>query len=135
MNRTMLRAKIHRIRVTGCDVEYEGSLTLDPVLMEAAHMVPYERIEVYNIDNANRFATYLIEGERGSGDCCVNGAAAHLVERGQKLILASYGAVPEERLADYRPRVIVVGEENGIEQVKDREHAGVRVGSSLNRRT
>ena len=75
MNRTMLRSKIHRIRVTGCDVEYEGSLTLDPQLMEAAGMVPYERIDVYNIDNAQRFSTYLIEGKTGSGDCCVNGAA------------------------------------------------------------
>jgi aspartate 1-decarboxylase len=124
----MLRAKVHRIRVTGCDVEYEGSLTLDPVLMEAAQMVPYERIEVYNIDNANRFATYLIEGERGGGDCCVNGAAAHLVERGDKLILASYGEVPEERLADYRPRVVLVGEDNRIEQIKHSERAGARVG-------
>jgi aspartate 1-decarboxylase len=128
MDRTMLRAKVHRIRVTGCDVEYEGSLTLDPVLMEAAQMVPYERIEVYNIDNANRFATYLIEGERGGGDCCVNGAAAHLVERGDKLILASYGEVPEERLTEYRPRVVLVGEDNRTEQIKHSERAGARVG-------
>ena len=72
MDRTMLRAKIHRIRVTECDVEYEGSLTLDTELMERAEMVPYERVEVYDVDNGNRFATYLIEGEPGSGACCVN---------------------------------------------------------------
>jgi aspartate 1-decarboxylase len=77
MKREMLRAKIHRITVTERNVAYEGSLTLDRDLMDAADMLPYERIEVYDVDNGNRFATYLIEGARGSGDCCVNGAAAH----------------------------------------------------------
>ena len=87
-NRTMLRAKIHRITVTECDLEYEGSLTLDTALMEAADMVPYERVEVYDITNGSRFATYLIEGERGSGECCLNGAAAHMVDIGDKVILS-----------------------------------------------
>jgi aspartate 1-decarboxylase len=127
MNREMLRSKIHRIRVTACDVEYEGSLTLDTALMEAADMVPYERIEVYNIDNGNRFATYLIEGERGSGECCVNGAAAHLVHEGDLLILATYTTVENEDLRGYEPRVVVVGAENRIKTVKGAETAGVRV--------
>lgn len=127
MNRTMLRSKIHRIRVTGCDVEYEGSLTLDPELMETAGMLPYERVEVYDIDNANRFATYLIEGRRGSGECCVNGAAAHLVTEGDKLILASYTTVPDDRAADHRPTVVLVGADNRIKQVKHDEQAAVRV--------
>ena len=127
MNRTMFRAKVHRIRVTGCDVEYEGSLTLDTALMEAADMVPYERIEVYDIDNGNRFATYLIEGERGSGSCFVNGAAAHLVEKGDRLILATYTTVDDKNLEGYTPRVVVVDKENRIKTVKGSEKSGVRV--------
>ena len=127
MNRTMLRSKIHRIRVTGCDVEYEGSLTLDVELMEAAGMLPYERVEVYDIDNAARFATYLIEGQRGSGECCVNGAAAHLVTEGDKLILASYTTVRDERAADHQPTVVLVGADNRIKNVKHDEQRAVKV--------
>jgi aspartate 1-decarboxylase len=93
--REMLRAKIHRITVTERDVRYEGSLTLDVALMEAADLLPFERIDVYDVDNGNRFSTYLIEGPRGSGACCVNGAAARLVEVGDKLILAAYVGLPE----------------------------------------
>ena len=128
MNRTMLRSKIHRIRVTGCDVEYEGSLTLDPQLMEAAGMVPYERIDVYNIDNAQRFSTYLIEGARGSGDCCVNGAAARLVSRDDRLILASYCSVEDEELPSHRPMVVLVGVENRIKALRREELAYTRGG-------
>lgn len=127
MNRTMLRAKIHRIAVTQCDVAYEGSLTLDPDLMRRADMVPFEKVEIYDVDNANRFATYLIEGERGSGECCVNGAAAHLVNVGDLLILASYTTVQEADVASHRPRVVLVGEGNRVKTVKEHEEAGVRV--------
>ena len=127
MNRTMLRAKIHRIAVTECDVEYEGSLTLDPELMQQVEMVPYEKVDVYDVDNGNRFATYLIEGRPGSGDCCVNGAAARLVEIGDKLILASYTSVTEEDLADHRPKVVLVGDGNRVKTIKEHEEAGVRV--------
>lgn len=126
MNRMMLRAKVHRIAVTECDVEYEGSLTLDTELMRAADMVPYERVDVYDIDNGNRFSTYLIEGRAGSGECCVNGAAARLVRRGDKLILASYTTVSREKLAGHRPRVVLVGEGNAIKQVREYETAGTR---------
>jgi aspartate 1-decarboxylase len=126
MNRTMFRAKVHRIRVTECNVEYEGSLTLDTALMEAADMVPYERIEVYNIDNGNRFATYLIEGEPGSGQCCVNGAAAHMVTKGDRLILATYTTIDDEDLEGYEPRVVVVDSANRIKTIKGSEKAGVR---------
>lgn len=129
MNRTMLRAKIHRIRVTECDIEYEGSLSLDAELMQAADMVPYERIEVYDVDNGSRFATYLIEGRPGSGECCVNGAAARLVERGHKLILASYVEVPDAEVRDHRPAVVLIGEGNRVKTLKDEEHAGVRLGT------
>ncbi len=95
MTREMLRAKIHRVTVTERDVEYEGSLTLDADLMEAVGMVPYERVEVYDVDNGNRFATYLIEGERAGGECCINGAAARMVEVGHRVIIATYGSVDE----------------------------------------
>jgi aspartate 1-decarboxylase len=123
----MLRAKVHRIRVTECNVEYEGSLTLDAGLMEQADMLPYERIDVYDIDNASRFSTYLIEGERGSGECCVNGAAARLVEVGDQLIIASYTTVAADDAREHRPTVVLVGAENRIKSVKRTERAGVKV--------
>jgi aspartate 1-decarboxylase len=114
MDRQMLRAKIHRLRVTECDVEYEGSLSLDADLMRAVDMLPYERIDVYDVDNGNRFSTYLIEGEAGSGECCVNGAAARLVEVGHKLILASYTTLDEAAARRHRPRVALIGEGNRL---------------------
>jgi aspartate 1-decarboxylase len=127
MTREMLRAKVHRITVTERNVEYEGSLTLDAELMEAGDMLPFERVEVYDVDNGSRFATYLIEGERGSGACCVNGAAARLVEPGHKLILATYCAVDEEAAPGHRPVVVLVDGRNRLKAVKDHERPGVRV--------
>jgi aspartate 1-decarboxylase len=118
VTRQMLRAKIHRIAVTKRDIEYEGSLLLDSALMEVADLLPFEKIEVYDVDNGNRFATYVIEGERGSGECCVNGAAARLVETGDKLILAAYVAVEEAELRDHRPKVVLIGEGNRVTSVK-----------------
>lgn len=117
MMRQMLRAKIHRITVTERNLEYEGSLTLDRALMDVCGMVPYEKVDVYNITNGNRFSTYLIEGERDSGACCVNGAAAHLVELGDRLILASYCSLDEDAVASHRPQVIVVDADNKWGQV------------------
>jgi aspartate 1-decarboxylase len=107
-------------------VEYEGSLTLDAELMGAGEMLPFERVEVYDVDNGSRFATYLIEGERGSGACCVNGAAARLVERGHKLILATYCAVDDAAARSHRPRVVLVDARNRLKAVKDHEGPGVR---------
>ena len=127
MNRQMLRSKIHRISVTECDVEYEGSLTLDPQLMGQAGMVPYERIDVYDVDNASRFSTYLIEGRPGSRECCVNGAAARLVDLGDRLIVASYCSVEDKDIANHRPQVVLVGEGNRIKEIKRAERAGVKV--------
>ena len=127
MNRQMLRSKIHRISVTECNVEYEGSLTLDANLMHRAGMVPYERVDVYNVDNASRFSTYLIEGQPGSGECCVNGAAARLVGMGDKLILASYATVEEEHVPTHQPRIVLVGENNRVKEIKQSETAGARV--------
>ena len=127
MTREMLRAKVHRITVTECDVEYEGSLTLDRDLMDACGMVPFERIDVYDVDNAARFSTYLIEGPRGSGACCVNGAAARLVERGHRVIVASYCSVEDADLAAHVPKIALVDAENRLTVLKNHEGAGVKV--------
>jgi aspartate 1-decarboxylase len=123
----MLRAKIHRIAVTDRNVEYEGSLTLDAELMRAADLLPFERIEVYDITNGNRFATYVIEGTPGSGDCCVNGAAARLVEVGDRLILAAYTEMDERAAREHRPAIVVVGEDNRVRQVKSAESPRLRL--------
>lgn len=129
MTRQMLRAKVHRITVTECDVEYEGSLTLDRDLMDACGMVPFERIDVYDVNNASRFSTYLIEGPRGSGACCVNGAAARLVEVGHKVIIAAYCDVDDRDVAEHVPRIVLVDDANRMTVVKDHEGAGVKVPS------
>lgn len=126
MNREMLRAKVHRITVTERDTAYEGSLTLDAGLMRAAEMLPFERVEVYDVDNGNRFATYLIEGEPGSGACRVNGAAARLVEVGHALILACYSSMSEADARRHRPQIVLVGPQNRIREVKSTEGADVR---------
>jgi len=125
-SRTMMRAKVHRIAVTMCDLEYEGSLTLDTELMQAADMIPYERVEVYDITNGNRFATYLIEGEAGSGECCLNGAAAHMVDIGDKVIITSYVTLDDEAAARHEPKVVLVDDGNKIKQIKHAELARVR---------
>src|SRR3990170_3484405 len=85
--RTMLKSKIHRARVTDANLHYEGSVTLDPVLMEAADLLPYEQVQLLDIDNGARLTTYVIEGDRGSGQVVVNGAAAHLIHRGDTIIV------------------------------------------------
>jgi len=127
MTREMLRAKVHRITVTECDISYEGSLTLDREIMDACGMVPFERIDVYDVNNANRFSTYLIEGPRGSGACCVNGAAARLVDVGHKVIVAAYCAVDDADVATHAPKIVLVDDANRMTVVKAHEGAGVKV--------
>jgi aspartate 1-decarboxylase len=117
MQREVLRGKIHRATVTEANLEYEGSLTVDRDLMEAAGLAPYERIDVYDVTNGNRFSTYLIEGPRGSGVICVNGAAAHLSRAGDRVIITGYGLATETELSGHRPRVVLVDEKNRIRQV------------------
>jgi len=125
--RQMLRAKVHRPTVTRTEVDYEGSLTLDSDLMRAAGMVPYERIDVYDCDNGQRFSTYLIEGEAGSGECCVNGAAAHLATTGHRIIIAAYCSIPEEQIASHRPTIVLVDGKNRIKSTSHRIVAGTVV--------
>ena len=110
--RTMLKSKIHRATVTDANINYEGSITIDRDLMDAADMLPYEQVHVLNINNGARFTTYIIEGERGKGDICLNGAAARLAVKGDLVIIITYDQVPDDRLKDYRPKVVHVNEKN-----------------------
>jgi aspartate 1-decarboxylase len=112
--RTMLKSKIHRARVTDANIHYEGSITIDRKLMAAADILPYEQVHVLNVDNGARFTTYAIEGKEGSGEICLNGAAARLAVKGDIVIILTYTQVPEEELNNYRPRVVHVNENNAI---------------------
>ena len=116
--RTMLKSKIHRARVTRCNVDYEGSITIDKDLIEAADLVPYEKVDVLNINNGARFHTYVIEGERGSGEICLNGAAARLVAKGDIVIILSYHAVTDDEAVTATPRLVYVDSENRIVDTK-----------------
>lgn len=112
MYRTMLKSKVHRIKITGADLHYEGSLTLDEAIMEAANLVPFEKIEVYNINNGQRFSTYVIPGIRYGGECILNGAAARLGHYGDIIIIASYAHVEEKELENYKINLVYIDETN-----------------------
>jgi aspartate 1-decarboxylase len=114
MNRTMCKSKIHRATVTGADLNYVGSITIDPVLMEAADLLEYEQVAVVNVNNGARFETYVIPGVPGRGEICLNGAAARLAHPGDKVIVISYAQYNEEELERYRPVFIFVDEQNRI---------------------
>ena len=115
--RTMLKSKIHRAHVTEADLHYEGSITLDPILIEAADLLPFELVHVLDITNGARLETYVIEGERGKGEVVINGAAAHLVHKGDLVIILAYRAVKEEEAPHHLPKLIYVDEENKIAHV------------------
>ena len=114
----MLKSKIHRLTVTGTDIDYEGSLSLDRDLMDVADIRPFERVEVYNISNGNRFSTYVIPAPRGSGEVRLNGAAARLGCKGDLIIVASYAEYEEEELEGYRPVLVFVDSFNRTVSVK-----------------
>jgi len=114
MQRVMLKSKIHRASVTDCDLNYVGSLTVDPELLEAADILEHEQVHVVDINNGARFETYTIAGERGSRELKVNGAAARLVQPGDTVIVISYAQLSAEELADHRPRVVHVDRDNRI---------------------
>jgi aspartate 1-decarboxylase len=116
--RTMLKSKIHRARVTQCNIDYEGSITIDKDLMEAADLLQFEKVDILNINNSARFHTYVIEGQRGSGEICLNGAAARLVAKGDIVIILSYHAVTEDEAATYSPRLVYVDSQNRIIDTK-----------------
>ncbi len=118
MQRIMLRAKIHRASVTQCDLNYEGSCGIDEDLLEAADIREFEKIDLYNINNGERFSTYAIRGKRGSGEISLNGAAARLAQLGDLLIICTYSPMNEEEVSSYKPKVVFVDEKNRITGLK-----------------
>ncbi len=114
MQLTILKSKIHRVKVTEANLDYDGSLTIDETLLRAANIRPYEQIAVYNLANGKRFETYAIPGPANSGTICVNGAAAHLAGVGDLLIIAAYGRVDAGEALSLKPRIVMVDERNRI---------------------
>ena len=112
--RTMLKSKIHRAKVTQADIDYEGSITIDAAIMEAADILPYEMVHVLDINNGARLETYVIEGERDSGTIGINGAAARLINKGDMIIILSYTDVPEDEAKTVEPSLVYVDSENRI---------------------
>ncbi len=123
--RKMLRGKIHRATVTGADLHYEGSVTIDRDLMDAAGLLENEAVAIWDVNNGERFETYAIPGERGSGVVCINGAAAHKVDVGDLVIIAAFGWKSEEEALGWKPRVVFVDEKNRRADIgRDHEEAG-----------
>lgn len=120
----MLKSKIHRATVTQADVDYVGSITIDEELMINSGILEYEKVQVADVNNGNRFWTYVIAGEKGSGTICVNGAAAHKVELGDKVIIMSYATMSEEEVKDNPPKVVFVDDDNKITRVTNYEKQG-----------
>jgi aspartate 1-decarboxylase len=116
MQRIMCKGKIHRAHITQAELYYEGSLTLDTVLMDAAGMIPYERVQIVNVNNGERFETYLIPGKRNSGVVCLNGAAARLGAVGDQVIIISYGLYNEDELKKFKPLKVFVDKNNKIKK-------------------
>ncbi len=119
MQRIILRAKIHRATVTQCDLNYEGSCGIDEDLLEAADIREFEKIELYNINNGERFSTYAIRGQRGSGEISLNGAAARCAHLGDLMIICTYAPMPEEEVVNYKPKIVFVDERNHITSLKN----------------
>lgn len=117
MLRTICKSKIHRARVTEANLHYVGSITIDQELLEAADIAPYERVQIVNVNNGARFETYAMQGAPGSGEICVNGAAARLAAVGDIVIIISYALMNDEELARHVPNVVFVEETNRIRRV------------------
>ncbi|MBI4388702.1 MAG: aspartate 1-decarboxylase, partial [Nitrospinae bacterium] len=108
MQRNMLKSKLHRGKVTDCNVDYEGSIEIDEDLMDAAGIVSYEQVHVYNINNGNRLITYAIPGKRGGGGIMVNGAAARLAQINDRIIIVAYGIIEKREEKKYKPKVVLL---------------------------
>ncbi|WP_456428820.1 aspartate 1-decarboxylase [Rhodocaloribacter sp.] len=117
MTITMFRAKLHRLRVTEADLYYEGSITLDEELLEVSGILPYEKVQVVNVNNGARLETYTIPGERGSRIVCLNGPAARLAARGDEIIVIAYAEITREEALRHRPRVVLVDERNDPKEI------------------
>jgi aspartate 1-decarboxylase len=116
MQRVMLKSKLHRAVVTDADLNYEGSIAIDQDLMDAADFIPYEKVDIYNIANGERFSTYVIAGGRGSGTICLNGAAARKASRGDLIIIASYVMVDDAEAKGWSPTCVLVDADNRIKK-------------------
>lgn len=123
MFRTLLKSKIHRARVTEANLHYEGSVTIASDLMDAADILPYEKVQIVDVDNGARLETYVIPGAAGSGIVCINGAAAHLINQGDIVIIMSFGIFDEPESANFHPVIVKVDEDNSILSIKDRADA------------
>jgi aspartate 1-decarboxylase len=118
MQRTLLLSKIHRAIVTQRDLNYVGSITIDQKLMDASGMKEFERVEIFNISNGNRFSTYILAGEAGSGIIGINGAAARLVSIGDKIIIVNYAQMTETEMADHKPTIVIVEDDKNFHYIK-----------------
>ena len=116
MNITMLYSKIHRATVTDANLNYVGSITIDQDLLDASDMRVGQKIDIVNINNGERFSTYIIPGERGKKDICLNGAAARLVHKGDKIIIIAYASMTQEEADSYKPKIVIVDDDNNIAQ-------------------
>ncbi len=124
MTITMLKAKIHRATVTQAALNYVGSITVDEALLEESGILEYEKVQIVDVENGARFETYTIAGERGSGVMCLNGAAARMVQPGDKIILMAYAQVTPEEAGELKPRVLFVDEKNQVTKITSYEKHG-----------
>jgi aspartate 1-decarboxylase len=116
MNITMLYSKLHRATVTDANLNYVGSITIDQDLLDAASMRVGQKVDIVNINNGERFSTYIIQGQRGKGDICLNGAAARKVHKGDKIIIIAYASMSEKEADEYKPRIVILNDDNTIAQ-------------------
>lgn len=121
----MLKGKIHRATVVQAELDYVGSITIDEDLLHAANILEYEKVQIVDINNGNRFETYAISGQKGSGMICLNGAAARCVSTGDKVIIMAYGYYDEKEIKNHKPAVVFVDEENKISRVTNYEKHGL----------
>jgi len=117
MERLFLKSKLHRATVTDADLNYEGSISIDPDLMKAADILPFEKVDVVNINNGARFTTYAITGKANSAEICLNGAAARLVHVGDKVIIITYAHYSQNELDEYQPTIVLLGDGNQIKKI------------------
>lgn len=117
MQRILLKSKIHRVKITDANLEYEGSVSIDEELLESANILPYEKVNIWDINNGSRFETYAIPSTKHSGDIIVNGAASRLVQIGDIIIIASFGVYDEKESEGFKPKLVYVDEKNHINNV------------------
>ena len=117
MQRIMCKSKIHRARVTDANLNYEGSITIDPDLLDAVNIAIHEKVQILNINNGTRAETYVIEGKRGSGEICINGALARWAQKGDLVIIMAYALVDEQEIPAFHPNIVFVDERNRIRKI------------------